>query len=217
LPEHTQRALEPQKFGPICKQLLANFYTYNPTGRISCTVISLFVRSEAVHCTERRRPYESCLKKRDTGKRKLSDVTLSCTQLPLLQGKEGGVKSRARGRVGRCRSTLLGRCWVYRNTLRGLRRACRARRESKHWRGAAPASTVGQSSPAPRAPTVMALKFDVGFSEDENLKWRKSMEVSGCVSRLCTVSSTPHITAATLACSMRFTQHARREPVLHTR
>jgi hypothetical protein len=23
----------------------------------------------------------------------------------------------------------------------------------------------------------MALKFDVGFSEDENLKWRKSMEV----------------------------------------
>lgn len=23
----------------------------------------------------------------------------------------------------------------------------------------------------------MALKFEVGFSEDENLKWRKSMEV----------------------------------------
>lgn len=23
----------------------------------------------------------------------------------------------------------------------------------------------------------MSLKFDVGFSEDENLKWRKSMEV----------------------------------------
>ena len=27
----------------------------------------------------------------------------------------------------------------------------------------------------------MALKFDVGFSEDENLKWRKSMEVRVCV------------------------------------
>lgn len=31
----------------------------------------------------------------------------------------------------------------------------------------------------------MALKFDVGFSEDENLKWRKSMEVRACVLQRC--------------------------------
>ncbi len=63
----------------------------------------------------------------------------------------------------------------------------------------------------------MALKFDVGFSEDENLKWRKSMEVSVCVSRVCIISSAPHITAAILASSLGFTPHARRAPVLHTR
>ena len=37
-------------------------------------------------------------------------------------------------------------------------------------------ATQEEGSPA----LNMALKFDVGFSEDENLKWRKSMEVGMC-------------------------------------
>lgn len=37
----------------------------------------------------------------------------------------------------------------------------------------------------------MALKFDVGFSEDENLKWRKSMEVSACRHTAASVHDIP--------------------------
>ncbi len=139
--------------------------------------------------------------------------------IPELQGKEGRIKSCARGGAwrGGAGRTLLDAAGCIGIPCVDSSRACRARRGSKHWGRVAPASTVEQSSPAPRAPTVMALKFDVGFSEDENLKWRKSMEVSVCISRVCTVSSAPHITAATLASSLRFTPHARRAPVLHMR